>query len=339
MELDFVDARSEAVVCTKARTVLVRLEPPGHHLRAGGSLRKGAHLGLGPASPFPAQPIQQREVACQRVVALQGRRLVQDLVRGHEPTLSHVEWPGSAEVLEQPQLPLAKTAHAQTQLRLAQQIRQRRQRAVFHVAGAEVEHDAVAVFVQDPFQQLPGVVKVQLAVDLELAATLVLEAVDAHAKSLWIRRAGRKLRRMRWFGRKSARPVVPGRMPRLPPVPKGVRIGAWCAAALFGLIAAGVGIIAINCPPDRARIHEAADSRDVLEPDLSRERLLRRRGSLAWLLRAYGARAVRFPGGAPRRASQGAFQLRSPPLPRAGIEAAQPRPRADAQAEGDLAQG
>src|SRR5439155_19765447 len=92
-------------------------------------------------------------------------------------------------------------------------------------------------------------------------------------------------------------------------------------------------------PPDRARIHAAADSRDVLEPDLSRDRLLRRRGSLAWLLRAYGARAVRFPGGAPRRASQGAFHLRSPPLPRAGIETAQPLPHADAQAEGNLAQG
>src|SRR5438552_17848901 len=98
MELDFVDARSEAVVGTKAWAVLVRLEPPGHYLRAGGSPRKGAHLRLGPASPFPAQPIQQREVACQRVVALQRRRLVQDLVRGHEPTHSHVDWAGRATV-------------------------------------------------------------------------------------------------------------------------------------------------------------------------------------------------------------------------------------------------
>src|SRR5438105_10821240 len=54
---------------------------------------------------------------------------------------------------------------------------------------------------------------------------------------------------MSWFGRKSARPVVPGRMPRLPPLPKGVRIAAWCAAAVFGLAAAGIVIVAINCPP------------------------------------------------------------------------------------------
>src|SRR5438552_327355 len=212
MELDFVDARSEAVVGTKARAVLVRLEPPGHRLGAGGSPRKGAHLGLGPASPFPAQPIQQREVACQRVVALQGRRLVQDLVRGHAPTLSHVEWPGSAEVLEQPQLPLAKTAHAQTQLRLAQQIRQRRQGAVFHVAGAEGEHDAVAVFAQDLFQQLPGVVKMQLAAMSPKLVGAILAVEDIrfyeHSGIDWRRVAGAIWRDIRDFSlREGSSPI------------------------------------------------------------------------------------------------------------------------------------
>src|SRR5207248_4340961 len=191
----------------------------------------------------------QRHVARRRIVVLQRRRLVQDLVRGHAPTLSHVEWPGSAEVLEEPQLSLAQAAHAQAQLRPAQQVCQRRQRPILDLAAAEVQDDAGAILLQDALQELAGAAELQFPVDAELAATLVLEAVDAHAKSLWIRLSQRKLPRMRWFGRKSARPVVPGRMPRLPLVPKGVRIGAWCAAALFALIAAGVGIIAINCPP------------------------------------------------------------------------------------------
>ena len=54
---------------------------------------------------------------------------------------------------------------------------------------------------------------------------------------------------MRLFGRKAGRPVVPWGMPRLPEVPKRVRIAAWCAGALFAAAAAGVGIVALGCPP------------------------------------------------------------------------------------------
>jgi penicillin-binding protein 1A len=51
------------------------------------------------------------------------------------------------------------------------------------------------------------------------------------------------------FGTKSGRPVVPAWMARLRPLPKGVRIGAWVAAALFVVAAAGVGIVVLGCPP------------------------------------------------------------------------------------------
>ena len=54
---------------------------------------------------------------------------------------------------------------------------------------------------------------------------------------------------MRLFGRKTGRPVVPWGMPRLPEVPKRVRIAAWCAAALFAAAAGGIGIVALGCPP------------------------------------------------------------------------------------------
>src|SRR6266566_1290558 len=55
-----------------------------------------------------------------------------------------------------------------------------------------------------------------------------------------------------WFGRKSGRPVVSGQMLRFWPLPKGVRIGAWCAAALFALASVGVIAVALGCPPVEA---------------------------------------------------------------------------------------
>src|SRR4051794_36245668 len=57
---------------------------------------------------------------------------------------------------------------------------------------------------------------------------------------------------MWWFGRKSARPVVPGLMARLGPLPKGVRIAAWSAAALFALASSAVIVVALGCPPVEA---------------------------------------------------------------------------------------
>jgi membrane peptidoglycan carboxypeptidase len=51
------------------------------------------------------------------------------------------------------------------------------------------------------------------------------------------------------FGSNGARPVVLAWMARLWPLPKGVRIGALIAAALVVLAAAGIGIIALGCPP------------------------------------------------------------------------------------------
>src|SRR5256885_14041396 len=62
-------------------------------------------------------------------------------------------------------------------------------------------------------------------------------------------RRGAEAPRMKLFGTKSGRPVVPWRMLRLPEVPRRVRIAAWCAAALFAAAAAGIGIIAVGCPP------------------------------------------------------------------------------------------
>src|SRR6267142_1142135 len=52
-----------------------------------------------------------------------------------------------------------------------------------------------------------------------------------------------------WFGIKSGRPVVSGKMLRFRPLPRGVRIGAWCAAALFALASVGVIAVALGCPP------------------------------------------------------------------------------------------
>jgi penicillin-binding protein 1A len=54
------------------------------------------------------------------------------------------------------------------------------------------------------------------------------------------------------FGRKSGRPVVPAFMARLRTLPKGVRIAAWCAAALFTVMAVAVAVIAMGCPPVEA---------------------------------------------------------------------------------------
>src|SRR5437016_11359364 len=73
---------------------------------------------------------------------------------------------------------------------------------------------------------------------------------------------------MRLFGRKTGRPVVPWRMPRLPEVPKRVRIAAWCAAALFAAAAAGIGIIAFGCPPVSAlRDYKAPQASLVFDRD------------------------------------------------------------------------
>ena len=54
---------------------------------------------------------------------------------------------------------------------------------------------------------------------------------------------------MSFFGRKSARPVVLGWMARFRPLPKGVRVAAWCAAALFALASVSIIVVALGCPP------------------------------------------------------------------------------------------
>jgi membrane peptidoglycan carboxypeptidase len=70
------------------------------------------------------------------------------------------------------------------------------------------------------------------------------------------------------FGRKSGGPVVPWTMPRLPEVPKRVRIVAWCASALFATVAAGIGIIALDCPPVSAlRDYKPAQASLVFDRD------------------------------------------------------------------------
>src|SRR5205814_9470134 len=167
MELDLGDALPEAVVGMEPGAVLVRLETPGQDFYARRPPRQCAQIRLGPGRPFPAQGVPQRHVARQRIVVLQRRRLVQDLVRGHAPTLSHVEWPGSAEVLEEPQLSLAQAAHAQSQLRPAQQVCQRRQRPILDLAAAEVQDDAGAILLQDALQELAGAAELQFPVDAE----------------------------------------------------------------------------------------------------------------------------------------------------------------------------
>src|SRR5438105_14579107 len=100
-------------------------------------------------------------------------------------------------------------------------------------------------------------------------ADRVLRVTDRRAiKTLWIGAGGRKLRRMKLFGTKSGRPVVPWKMLRLPEVPRRVRIAAWCAAALFAAAAAGIGIIAFGCPPVSAlRDYKAPQASLVFDRD------------------------------------------------------------------------
>jgi penicillin-binding protein 1A len=51
------------------------------------------------------------------------------------------------------------------------------------------------------------------------------------------------------FGTNSGRLVVQALMARLRPLPKGARIAAWCATAVFALCALAVAAVAFSCPP------------------------------------------------------------------------------------------
>jgi hypothetical protein len=67
---------------------------------------------------------------------------------------------------------------------LGEKLRQRRQRPIFHFASAEIEHHPRAVLPEDPLHELARSPELEIAADAQLAAFAVLEALDAHAKTL-----------------------------------------------------------------------------------------------------------------------------------------------------------
>ena len=81
---------------------------------------------------------------------------------------------------------------------------------------------------------------------------------------------------------------------------------------------------------DRGAVLEGQDPRALPEPDLPRQRRVRRRDRVAALLRQVGARPEPRRGGDARRAAQGAGALQSAPLPRARDPAPQHGHRAHA---------
>jgi membrane peptidoglycan carboxypeptidase len=73
---------------------------------------------------------------------------------------------------------------------------------------------------------------------------------------------------MKLLGTNGDRPVVLAWMARLWPLPKGVRIAAWVAAALVALAVAGIGIIALGVPPVEAlRDYHAPQASLVFDRD------------------------------------------------------------------------
>src|SRR5947199_6478 len=82
VELDLVDAVAVAVVGTEDGRIGVRLHAPAERLAAG-ELAERPHPLLRPGGPLAAEALGQGAVRGKEVVALEGWRLVQDLVRGH----------------------------------------------------------------------------------------------------------------------------------------------------------------------------------------------------------------------------------------------------------------
>src|SRR5262249_25421853 len=82
VELDLVDAIPESVVRPEHRRMGVRLVAPRDGLAAGDRAEAAAAL-LGPPAALAREPLAERAVLEEDVVALERRRLVQDLVRGH----------------------------------------------------------------------------------------------------------------------------------------------------------------------------------------------------------------------------------------------------------------
>src|SRR6267378_8196029 len=88
MKIDFVDPVAESVVRTEARRILVRFESKADRLAGGRRPGERAHLGPGPRGPFPLQRLVQGGVAGERIVVLEGGRLVLHLVRRHARTVA-----------------------------------------------------------------------------------------------------------------------------------------------------------------------------------------------------------------------------------------------------------
>src|SRR3954453_21285068 len=85
---------------------------------------------------------------------------------------------------EEGDLPIPEAAPREPHTGLVEQLRERGQRPVLHLAAAEVEDDPAAVLRQRTIEQLAGVVQAQLALQTQLAVASVLDAVDAHVQDL-----------------------------------------------------------------------------------------------------------------------------------------------------------
>ncbi len=80
---DVVDPVAVAVVGAQLGRVPVGVEPPGDGLGRPGQPAEGGQVVDGPARALPLGGLDQGGVGREHVVALQRRRLVGDLVRGH----------------------------------------------------------------------------------------------------------------------------------------------------------------------------------------------------------------------------------------------------------------